>query len=94
MNAIIRNPFDAGNRRRPVLPSLSHPLSMTSIPSHSHRTLRFPLARAICAGGCLAALWTPRASAAEGANNDWTRNFRLGVQLLFNVKTDLGLLMD
>lgn len=64
---------------------------MTSIPSHSHRTLRFPLARAICAGGCLAALWTPRAAAAEGVNDDWTRNFRLGAQLLFNVKTEFSL---
>ncbi|MBL9175637.1 MAG: hypothetical protein JNL10_18995 [Verrucomicrobiales bacterium] len=50
--------------------------------SGSHRMLR--------AGGCLAALWAGQAMCAE-VNDDWTRNFRLGAQLLFNVKANFTL---
>ena len=46
--------------------------------------------RILCAGGCLAALWAGQAQCAE-VNDDWTRNFRLGAQLLFNVKANFTL---
>lgn len=51
-----------------------------------------PVVRVLRTGGCLAALWTATAAEPESeVRDDWTRNFRLGAQLTFNVKTDFSL---
>lgn len=65
---------------------------MTSHSTRSFLAPRRPVFRVIHAGGCVAVLCTATASALAGeVTDDWTRNFRLGAQLLFNVKTEFSL---
>lgn len=59
-------------------------------PFHSRTLKTSPTPSVIRAGGCLAALWSVGAIAQE-VTDDWTRNFRLGAQLTFNIKAEFSL---
>ena len=63
---------------------MTPPVNPSPFPSGRRRS------RVLHAGGCLAALWGG-AAAAQTITDDWTRNFRLGAQLTFNIKADFSL---